>query len=51
MEEKNSERQEERWWGYYDGGVREEGRRVGGVRKLRRIKWSFAKAGSANSNL
>ena len=24
MEEKNSERQEERWWGYYDGGVREE---------------------------
>jgi len=35
--------EEGKWWGCHDGEVKEEGRRVGGVEKLRKIKWSFTK--------
>lgn len=39
----NSAREEGKWWGCHDGKVRKEEKMIKGVRKLRRIKWSFAK--------
>jgi len=40
----NSVREERKWWGCYDGEVREGGRRVGGVGILKRVKWLLDKA-------
>jgi len=45
MEGKKIVWEEGKWWGCHDGEVKEEGRRVGGVEKFKRIKWLFASLG------